>query len=73
MLNHANDNINMNRHLVNVHKRKLTDKGITSYEAWLAQLENPNNAIDFNTLIKKPQTFEGHSEHIIIVILSYIM
>ena len=44
MLNHANDNINMNRHLVNIHKRRLAVKNVTSYNAWLAQLENPKNA-----------------------------
>ena len=43
MLNHANDNINMQRHLVNVHKAKLREKNVTSYGAWLAQLENENN------------------------------
>ena len=74
MLNHANDNINMNRHLVNVHKRKLADKGITSYEAWLAQLENPNNAIGkrngntalhiFDGLLVQPFEAEMHANEL---------
>ena len=50
LLNHANDNINMQRHLVNWHKEKLAQQGYT-WDKWLYNLESATPDITGNTAL----------------------
>jgi len=62
MLNHANDNINMNRHLVNVHKRKLADRDI-NYNA--SNTDAGNTALHiFDGLLVQPYEAEMHTKEL---------
>ena len=56
LLNHANDNINMQRHLVNVHKQllaKVKDKNGNPYtwDKWLYNLETDTDRVIGNTAL----------------------
>ena len=62
MLNHANDNINMNRHLVNVHKRKLAQRGI-NYNS--SNTDAGNTALHiFDGLLVMPIEAEMHTKEL---------
>lgn len=50
LLNHANDNINMQRHLVNVHKQLLAKQNYT-WDKWLYNLETPTPDVIGNTAL----------------------
>jgi len=50
LLNHANDNINMGRHLVNIHKEKLAKQNY-SWDKWLFNLESATEDVIGNTAL----------------------
>ena len=50
LLNHANDNINMQRHLVNWHKEKLAEQNYT-WDKWLFNLESATQDVIGNTAL----------------------
>ena len=62
MLNHANDNINMNRHLVNVHRRKLAERGV-NYNS--TNTDAGNTALHiFDGLLVMPIEAEMHTKEL---------
>ena len=59
MLNHANDNINMMRSLVNVHKDKLSKKGLLFDSTVTAHANNSLHI--FDGLLVMPKEAEMHA------------
>ena len=67
MMNHANDNINMNRHLVNVHRRKLANRK-TPIEYNSTVTERGNTALHiFDGLLVMPFEAEMHADELNLV------
>jgi len=62
MLNHANDNINMMRSLVNIHKAKLSDKGLAFDSTTTAQGVNALHI--FDGLLVMPGEAELHANEL---------
>ena len=62
MMNHANDNINMQRHLVNIHRRKLAKKNI-KYDATVTDAGNTALHI-FDGLLVMPYEAAMHTKEL---------